>query len=308
LTIVWTALFSLWACEAVAITSTSPHATDLVLTDAHQFSYVASLTPTLLEFDLEQEVQLDWSALREDVYGRPMPATAAHHEAWIFQTRGDGIDELFDAMANEQLDQAAISLFTTCASDHAGCGLREFRLLDGANDVPERMAASDAPWGLVVVNPDDGGMGLVHRVTGAASGGLIDARLTDPSPIAVTMELGDTGAQAPVGVPALTVDWAGVAANGAGDSLAADKVDELFVIQTGADLATLETNLFHLDEIADASWHMPLIRQVNADLTLLEGETPFEGVDRSGTWLLGLGCTSCTTPAPRLLTVLEPVE
>jgi hypothetical protein len=53
---------------------------------------------------------------------------------------------------------------------------------------------------------------------------------------------------------------------------------------------------------------MPLIRQVNADLTLLEGETPFEGVDRAGTWLLGLGCTSCTTPAPRLLTVLEPVE
>lgn len=298
------ALVQLLACGPADSVDGAPVAAAIRLTDAEQLHYEAALDPARVEVDASQEVRFDWSGLAEDVYGRPLGAQPVS-EAWVFAPSEADVGVLLDAMVNERLDMASLSVFATCAGDDATCLLRDFRLLDGAADVPERLAASGQAWGLVLVNPADGGLAGVYELSAGGEGSAVDVELSLTAPVSVQTEVGEAVVDVPAGEPALRVEWGAITVDAAGAPFDAGLVDELFVVHSALGADELPAHLLDLAAVTDTRWAMPVGRDPAADLAALTGEEPFSGFDDDGTWWLGLSCGGCATPAPRLLTRVE---
>jgi hypothetical protein len=121
----------------------------------------------------------------------------------------------------------------------------------------------------------------------------------------------------------ITVDWAGVTTDVSGFPFDVRLADRLVIGKVaGTDIDAIEANFLQLYEQADEVYFLDvyglnfseltdngnLIRlDENGDPVLprqLDG-TPFTGFTTDGTWLMGFDCTTCTSPAPVFLTVVD---
>jgi len=128
----------------------------------------------------------------------------------------------------------------------------------------------------------------------------------------------DLEALTPVAVPLAgpwNVDWSGLTRTGDGQEVQFNTIDRVMVAYyEGRDLPNLEMNIFDLEQLEGAKyWEMPHNGQVrHADLSLaMERGTgaAFPGFQTAatGTWMLALMCDTCASPAPLMLTVLNPM-
>jgi hypothetical protein len=286
--------------------ASAPGCDECALADENQYQVEPSLTPGVVALQAGADVSFEWSALDTDVFGRPLVGVEGNAAAWLVSSHSLSVAELVDGMVRESLDQAALTLFVTCLKDEPNCRLSEFRLLDGAADVPQRFATAEESWGLVIVNPADGGIaGAVEVVpAGAEAPEAVEvataARVTYASDLAETEPL-----VVRAGEPALRMDWTGVSVESLGGTMGPGSADTLFVVHTALSPAELDAHVYDLAAVATQRWTMPLGHTTTADLSELTGSESFAGITAEGTWLLGLECGGCTTPAPRLLTVLE---
>jgi len=123
----------------------------------------------------------------------------------------------------------------------------------------------------------------------------------------------------PVAVPMAgpwNIDWrSGLTRTGDGQAVEFNDIDRVMVAYyEGRDLPFLETNIFDLEQLEGAKyWEMPHDGQVrHADLSLTKERgtgAAFPGFQTTttGTWLLALMCDTCASPAPLMLTVLNPM-
>ncbi len=109
------------------------------------------------------------------------------------------------------------------------------------------------------------------------------------------------------------VNWKNVKHTGDGAEFPTTTVDHLLLgFYEGRDVKYIEEHIFDIEVDPDASiWEMDLEGGRSADLADVkarDGGASFSGfdMDTEGVWLLGLFCTSCASPAPVLLTVLDP--
>ena len=272
------------ACTPVENVSTAvtEGCVDCRIGDESQTLIEPSLSSEVVAAHAGADVAFDWSSLRQDVYGRDVNWSDDPYEAWLVSSR------------------------TRCLSDDAACQLSEFRLLDGAADVEQRFATSEESWGLVVVNPRDGGLAAVVEIVPTLEGGVSELTVDRSANVQYAVDLAEVE---PVHVqahePALQMDWSAVTTESLGATMVPGSADELFLVRSSLTPAELAAHVYDLAAVADARWTMPLGHTTQADLGKLTGSEPFTGIDSESTWVLGLQCSGCSTPAPRLLTVLE---
>lgn len=296
------------ACTPVENVSTAltEGCVDCRIGDESQTLIEPSLSGEVVAAQAGADVAFDWSGLRKDVYGRDVSWSDDQYEAWLVSSLTRSLSELVIGMVSESLDQASLALFVTCLSDDAACKLSEFRLLDGAADVKQRFATSEESWGLVVVNPRDGGLAAVVEIVPTLHGGLSEVTVDHSAALQYEADLAEVAPlQVRANEPALQVDWSDVSTESLGATMVPGSADELFVIRSSLSRAELAAHVYDLAAVADARWTMPLGHTTQADLGKLTGIEPFNGIDSGSTWVLGLQCSGCSTPAPRLLTVLE---
>lgn len=108
------------------------------------------------------------------------------------------------------------------------------------------------------------------------------------------------------------VDFGHLTRDGQGNGLALANLDRLVLsFFAGATLSDLEARIVELDANATESYELELTGAETAslyDAVSPETGTAFDGFRRpeAGIWLLRLMCTTCTTPMPPVLVVLEP--
>jgi len=279
---------------------------DCRIGDESQTLIEPSLSSEVVAAQAGADVAFDWSSLRQDVYGREVKWSDDQYEAWLVSSRTRSLTDLVNGMVSESLDQAALTLFVTCLSDDAACQLSEFRLLDGAADVEQRFATSEESWGLVVVNPRDGGLAAVVEIVPTLEGGVSELTVDRSANVQYAVDLAEVEpVQVQAHEPALQMDWSAVTTESLGATMVPGSADELFLVRSSLTPAELAAHVYDLAAVADARWTMPLGHTTQADLGKLTGSEPFTGIDSESTWVLGLQCSGCSTPAPRLLTVLE---
>src|SRR5262249_16694134 len=108
------------------------------------------------------------------------------------------------------------------------------------------------------------------------------------------------------------LDWRDITRDGQGNDPPFEKIDGVTIgFYAGMTAADLEAQIFNIELIATALWDVRLTGGRTADLATATDRSsgaPFPGFDRAdeGTWLVGLTCSRCQSPAPVLLTIVEP--
>jgi hypothetical protein len=113
------------------------------------------------------------------------------------------------------------------------------------------------------------------------------------------------------GYEAYTLDWSAVEVDASGHEYDVLQGDRLLVGHVASDDVTeVEAGFVRLTEEADALYRMDVRNATSAGLgaALDAGGAPFPGFTTGGTWLVGVECTLCTSPAPLILARVEVVE
>jgi hypothetical protein len=109
------------------------------------------------------------------------------------------------------------------------------------------------------------------------------------------------------------LDWSNLTRDGLGGDLAFERVDTVLVaFYADATVAELESQVVDLELVASSLWEIDHGGGHEVDLATArerdDGQL-FTGFNqgRAGVWLLALLCRTCQSPAPLLLTILQPV-
>jgi hypothetical protein len=112
--------------------------------------------------------------------------------------------------------------------------------------------------------------------------------------------------------PKWVADWSKVTKNNENQDILFEDLDNLFVAYFAPPMTVtyLEENFNDLETLATSQWQIGLLNgQTSQDLSWavtasgakFTGFTPTDGV-----WVIGLRCTTCQSPAPVILSVLQP--
>jgi len=162
---------------------------------------------------------------------------------------------------------------------------------------------------MVFVEPDDGDNDTVTAPSNApGSDGKCpaldyEARLADLTPVAVPK----TGSS-------WILDWKGMNTDSQGGKLDKNKISRMLIgFYANETPETLQEKFLDLEEIPTDSWEIKwegLVQsvEINGAENRKAGGEPFSGFERSesGTWIMGLFCDACQSPAPFVVTVLKP--
>jgi len=281
----------------------------LDIDDSHTFSYVPSLDIGSVPLMTLSDPTLSWDGLTTDMLGHPLDPTTDLTTAYVTVFGQLTEQDLAAAVAVDQIPQADVSLFVRLELDGGitSAALSEFTMLGTDIDVEQYFEPGTGAWMVVLLTEADGAPPQYRKLMfiepsdsatdteasfwNEASQFVIDADLTSHEPLEV-----------PLGQP-FQVDWSALTVDGLGEEQALYKLDRL-TLGHYPDMSAedLEANFLDLDLIAETTWELDVTDRDGADLAELEG---FEGVDAEGSWLLALRCSTCSSPMPKLLGVLE---
>jgi len=289
--------------------------TDLALVDVNSYSFTGALTVGSVGIQPETDATADWCALTTDMRGRTVTDQAAVDQVLLVEFALTQQEIMDKVSVNELLQSDTESQWLLEHPGSCDISLSDFEILANPFD-PTDMADNGRNWLMSVMNTPDGRWDIlmstfVKPETGSTNSAIaID---NDSADLEFNANLTDlTHVETVSGAKNYTVDWSGIATDVydhefdalQGDRLLVGKVDvsgaadveELFLrIDTEAE------KLYYID-----TYGIQFIDDLHA-ATADDGET-FPGFDTSGIWLLGIECTTCTSPAPLLLTIVDVVD
>lgn len=280
------------------------------LSDGQNFRYEVTLDighTTLAE--LENSL-VEWPSLGTDYRGNPFDGRTGGNEAWLVGFRDTAPDAVRDGLVHDDLAQAAMTVYSTCATEDAGCLLGEFGMGGNVLGLDGYFAEGSGTWLAVVVDDASGQAASMMFLDPSSAGDETTASFQDgTSTLDLDVNFRDQEAvRVPAGDPEITLDWSGVSRNGLNDAFVPEQVDELLLGRFEYSRDELEGHVWDLETLADPLWSVPVDASGFATLDEAEGDAPFEGIDAEGTWLFALRCSRCLNPAPRFVGFLEAAE
>jgi hypothetical protein len=288
-----------------------PLSGDLILEDQHNYTYSGELAVQGVEVAWGQDVTVDWSSFTVDLRGRPVEPAALDQLGLV--AFGLSQDELLTAIATNTLLQSDILDFRVHLNTAGATQttLSQFSILgnefDPASEFQPR--ADVGTWAVLLQDNVDGALqilalGFLNPVEGGPEGTLSFSNST--TQLDFDADLGQhlvTGEGL-----TYTLDWSQVRTQASGQTLELSRADRVFVghlpVETDEDV---EANFVQIYEMADAIYQLDVYGRTSVGLAeaLDSAGTPFPGFTAGGAWFVGLECTTCTSPAPVILSRVD---
>lgn len=291
--------------------SALPSSGELMLTDAENYGYTGNVLAVSVPVNTAHDLTLDWSSLSVDLRGEAItPAEVSRLDLVAF--RADMVS-VIEAISSNQLNQSDVVDLNQYDNTDGGstATLSEFSS-QGAyfNPSGELVGREDIASWAVLVERESSGRGeiasLIFLNLVSSDGLLVVAFANDSAVLDFHATLGDP-LPAQEGVD-YTLDWSGVTTDGSGQPFSTSRINQLFVGHVPADSTDeIESDFVHLIEESDALYGVDAYGKTSADLSsCLDADgNPFPGFTAGGTWLVGLSCLSCSSPAPLVLGHVE---
>lgn len=291
----------------------SPDPPPGALSDVNNFSYSAELQVQAQVLAEHEDSLFDWSALSRDLLGDVVEATDVG-EALLLVMPALAHDEVVDKLVTDKLIMADVAGYFLCEPEGTDCNFSEFGIRGSYPGPQNYFIEGSGSW--LVVLASDMGLGQVSML-------FLEPRADSDSTLAsfdddsASLDLAvDLRSLQPVSVPLdgdLELDWESVSVDGLGNELVHYKLDLLTVARfPDYDLEALEAQLYDLEVLAGDMWQLDITGKLSASLLELEpvteGGLAFTGFAQPGIWLLALRCSTCFSPAPKILAVLEPAS
>ncbi|HHO52430.1 MAG TPA: hypothetical protein ENK18_16565 [Deltaproteobacteria bacterium] len=289
-----------------------PPGPDLVVTDAHNYSYSATWSLPVRGVRARQDIVIDWSGLDVDAWGSPrQPST---YERMVVLELGWLPTDVEIALAIDDLHgPETVSSWTAELSGGVFADLSEASgggyPLEPANLLLEQQGKSwfvgigmadgdriDVRAGVVLL-PDDQGTELRAEIsTGDGSASYVGS-------------FSDTVLQTSEIHELFTADWRGLSTSAYGTPYDRFLADELFIGHwaDGTPPEALAGQLLELRSTASGWWTLDVGGAQSARLEIARDAqgNNFPGFTAGGTWVLGVRCRTCLGPVPQWMSVVE---
>lgn len=312
------ALSGLLACGDKGDDSgTGPTGTpDLVYTDANNYTYMATLEVESLDVQEGADARIDWSGLTVDLRGRTVdPATIDQVALVAFNIEKQ---EVLDSINDNSLAQSAIRDYRLFENEAGltAANMSEFSIL-GNDFIPAEdfVVHSEATWtwAITLWDENDGRNDILSNIFIVPSPGSPNtdiAMTNDTASLSFAVDLHSAPPLVSVaGSTSYTFDWSAATTEASGQAFDSAKGDRLLIgYVAGGTVAEVEANILTVLDTADALYRMDVFGLTSADLTLATERTTgaaFSGFTTDGVWLIGVECTTCTSPVPLILSVVE---
>ncbi len=237
-------------------------------------------------------VVIDWSELDVDLDGGALSDPIVRLQLLFFP--GLSADEVATGLVNEELEQTELALAVAADVEGSSVPLAEFGLLEGPVDLSEWFVEGEGTWMLVL--EDEGGrvrwLSFLEPTAGSAQTQITLS--SDEGLLEVNGELGEAVRV----VEDSVLDWSGLRTDTLGRELVHRKLDRAVLFGVEVEAAQLETEGLRLEELAVARIELGFDARTSLDLAELD----LSDADR---WILGLYCSTCVAPSPRVVLLLE---
>ena len=300
------------------------------LDDTNQFRTVVSeLHLQTVTAAAEYNLTVDWSAIKYDLQCHAVDPAQDINDVLFLRftdTTKEAVSKLLDAgdLATEDLVAPAPFTFTPDGVKTTA-HLKDFAVTDTKLDPTVHYKANGDVYlvvfqkgtnlgqnarSMVFVEPDDSESEDTVSApsnepdsTGKCPALDYDARLDELTPVSVPK----TGSS-------WILDWKGMLKNSQGGKLDKTKIDRMLIgFYAGETPETLQKKFLDLEEIPTESWQLKWDEfyqaiDIAGATNRKAGGEPFSGFEQSqeGTWIMGLFCDACQSPAPFVVTVLKP--
>ncbi len=288
---------------------------NLLFAEANNYAYQAQMNVESYEVASGGDLLADWSAITTDLQGRQVQQV----DVVSIIDFSISIEQLLEDVASNSLLQSDIRdyrIFDASGGETAA-NLSEFSIL-GNDFVPSVDFVEQKgthTWLLSLWDQEREGrddiLASMHLLP-LESAQLAEVAFDDHT--ASFSFQPDLQSLQPLrtssGLGSYLADWSDVDLDASGHEFDDLLGDRLMVAQLdAASVAEVEGDFIDIFYACDNIWRLDVYGETDANLMLAEDADggAFPGFSAEGVWLLGIECTSCTSPVPLIMTVVEPV-
>lgn len=283
---------------------------NLIVEDANNYSFEGEISFPDIAVAPATDALVDWGAIAQDIQCHDLDPTSIKTVALL---RFQNLDkaETTQKINNDTLRESDLSNYIDWSNQSGATSLMLSDMQFFGNPVlPEDYMLTDyGTFLLTLATGDQLGTGIraVSFITPTTD--ETNTNIDVPDPCGLLSYSTELDVLTPVVAPAegpYLMDWSALTVDARGKLFSDEAIDQIVVGHyQNLTVADLEAQFLDLELLADEIWRMPVANATRADLSLLQGDSPFTSFTSEGLWILGLQCTVCANPAPRFLTVVQ---
>ncbi len=290
--------------------------TDLEILDKNSYSFTGSLEIGSIGIEPGVDATVDWCALTTDLRTRDVIDPASVDQVLLVEFAMSQQEIMDKVSVNELIQSDTESQWLLEDPGACSVSLTDFQILANAFEPASEMTDNDHNWLISVMNTPDGRFDILMSTFVVAETGNTNNDITIDDNTA-TLEFNAnfselTHLETVAGANNYTVDWSGATVDIYGHNFDPLDGDRLLVGKIDADTpGDIEDIFLRIDDEAEILYYLDVYGITFTDdlsNATAEDGSAFPGFDTSGIWLLGVECTTCTSPAPLLLTIVDVVE
>ena len=260
------------------------------------------------------DATVDWCGLGTDLRGRVVVDQAGVDQILLVEFALSQQEVMDKVSVNELLQSDTESQWLLEAPGTCNIHLSDFEILANPFE-PALMEDNGRNWLLSVMNTPGGRWDILMSSFVVAETSSTNTEILvgdDSAELEFNAHLSNLEHLGTVaGAANYTVDWSGMTTDVYGHDFDTLQGDRLLVGKVDvASVSDIEALFLRLDTEAEKLYYLDTYGITYIDdlhAATADDGTTFPGFDTSGIWLLGIECTTCTSPAPLWLTVVDVV-
>ena len=288
--------------------------TDLEVAVENSYTFDGALAIGSVGIQPTPDATVDWCGLGTDLRGRVVVDQAGVDQILLVEFALSQQEVMDKVSVNELLQSDTESQWLLEAPGTCNIHLSDFEILANPFE-PALMEDNGRNWLLSVMNTPGGRWDILMSSFVVAETSSTNTEILvgdDSAELEFNAHLSNLEhLETVAGAANYTVDWSGMTTDVYGHDFDTLQGDRLLVGKVDvASVSDIEALFLRLDTEAEKLYYLDTYGITYIDdlhAATADDGTTFPGFDTSGIWLLGIECTTCTSPAPLWLTVVDVV-
>jgi hypothetical protein len=290
---------------------------NVFFTDANNYSSTSSLTLPTIMTPSGADFMICWDQIMKDLQCHSVTPLTDIDSVTVLEISNPDAGAIESLLANGSIDSEVHAPYQYLSDHTSACAkLSQFSFAGVSINVgSDYLPDPTMQWMVLFATGTQPGYGSRTMAfldpTSSSSASMIEA----PDGCGILDFTANLTSLTKLSIPAKgpwVIDWSGVTKDSAGNDAILPKLDSLLLgYYPGMQPSDLQAQFFNIQQIANPLYQMTFngASSTSADLANAKDSngTAFSGfTSTSGTWAVGLLCSSCQNPAPVALTILNP--
>jgi len=291
---------------------------NVILSDANNYRTTATLDVHSVDTAPMTDLDICWTAVAKDLECHGLVPQDDIDNVALLRIGHLSHSDVETRLADGQLAQSQVEGYLDYHADHTSTCAKfsQLSFLGTQIDIPMKYVENDNYTYMLLftkgTTPGTGARSMIFlHPTSASTNTKVDAE-SGCGLLSFSADLKSLTKARVTAAGPWVVDWRDITRDGNGNPPPLNRIDGVTIgFYENLTPEDLQTKIFDLELIATSLWDIKLSGGKTADLALAKDRKTgdaFGGftTKSSGTWVLALTCSACQTPAPVLLTVLDP--